>query len=74
MLFRSPTTIEKTCGVRVELIKERSALSLIFHAWNSELITDVAVPAASRKKGDGFEAVPSICSIKEYASSVYIYI
>ena len=27
-----PTTSEKTCGVKVELIRERSALSLIFQA------------------------------------------
>ena len=60
-----PTTNEKTCVVKVELIRERSALSLIFQAWNSGLATKVAFPTVSSAKGDGYSVVPSMCSINE---------
>ena len=60
-----PITREKTCGVRVEFIKEIKVLSLIFQAWNSRLITEVGFPEESRTKGRGLWVVPSMCSIKE---------
>ena len=68
----TPTTSEKTCGVRVEFIKESKDLSLIFQAWKSGFITEVGFPVASRTKGDGFCIVPSMCSIREKASSIVI--
>ena len=39
-----PTTREKTCGVSVELIKERRALSLTFQVWNSGFTFVVKCP------------------------------
>ena len=60
-----PTMREKTCGVSVELIKERRALSLIFQVWNSGFTFVVKCPWASRRNWPGCEVEPSMCSTRE---------